>query len=149
MLFIMMKGASFYLPLLSLCFSCLYANRCVPRCPTEERCISYLAAVSHVRVPSHCCPAICIYQMSERAWMASRLMPLNFFSIFPYLTTTNMMSNLLVFSTILLYFAYAYSSLCICTFVAYLLAGTTHHVLAAKCLLAAHPEIQLMVLYLC
>ncbi len=59
--------------------------------------------------------------------------------------------NLLVFSAMLLYFAYAkaYPPLCICTSVAYLPSGTIRQVLTARCLSAAYPGIQPMVLYLC
>jgi hypothetical protein len=91
-------------------------------------------------------PATCVYQMLWRASMASCLTCTIFHLLIPYLATK--MSNLLLFSTLSLCYAYAYPPLCISTSVDYLSSGYyPPNVLTARCLLAAYPGIQQMVLF--
>lgn len=80
--------------------------------------------------------------------MASCLTCTVFHLLIPYLATK--MSNLLLFSAMSLCYAYAYAypPLCISTSVDYLSSGTIRQiVLTARCLLAAYPGIQQMVLF--
>jgi hypothetical protein len=58
------------------------------------------------------------------------------------------MSNLLLFTAMSLCYAYAYPPLCISTSVDYLSSGTIRQIsFTARCLLAAYPGIQQMVLF--
>jgi len=94
-------------------------------------------------------PATCVYQMLWRtSSMASRLTCTVFLiSLFRILVPR--MSNLLVFSAMSLCYAYAYPPLCIpSASVDYLSSGTIRQILlTARCLLAAYPGIQQMVLF--
>ncbi|KAH9040889.1 hypothetical protein EDB83DRAFT_1640259 [Lactarius deliciosus] len=88
--------------------------------------------------------------MSPRTWIASRFSTISSFSPYlPYLATKVL--SKLTFSAMSISFAYAYTyrplcicPLCICTSVAYLVSGTTCHVLTARRLSAAYPGIQTM-----
>lgn len=78
------------------------------------------------------------------------VLPLSFHFLHRILATPRC-QNLLPFSAMSLCYAYAYAyaypPLCISTSVAYLPSGTTRHILTAKCLSAAYPGIQQMVLF--
>jgi hypothetical protein len=120
---------------------------------TEKQCVSYLAVVStrtRVVSPLHLL-ATCFYQMLWRASMASpSLTCYPSLSIFLHrILATPRCQNLLPFSAMSLCYAYAYAypPLCISTSVAYLPSGTTRHILTARCLSAAYPGIQQMVLF--
>ena len=133
--------------------SCLYTHqrRC---CPTvapvvistteASQCVSCLAVVStrtrvstcYMRLP-RCC--------GELRWHIA-LTYSSFHFLFHILLPR--CQNLLVFSAMSLCYAYAYTPLCISTSVAYLPSGTIRHILTARCLSAAYPGIQQMVLYL-
>jgi hypothetical protein len=91
-------------------------------------------------------PATCVYQMLWRASMASRLTCTVFLIIFRILLPR--MSNLLVFSAMSLCYAYAYAYPPLSTSVDYLSSGTIRQIsFTARCLLAAYPGIQQMVLF--
>jgi hypothetical protein len=83
----------------------------------------------------------------ELRWHLASRVP-SFTSLFPYLATK--MSNLLLFTAMSLCYAYAYAypPLCISTSVDYLSSGTIRQIsFTARCLLAAYPGIQQMVLF--
>ena len=123
---------------------------------TEEQCVRLLSGSVHAYTrtesPSPYLLATCVYQMLWRASMASpstsRVSP-------PSLSISYTLScyssprcqNLLLFYVALLCLRLRhYPPLCISTSIAYLSSGTIRHVLTARCLSAAYPGIQQMVL---
>ena len=117
----------------------------------------YLAVVStRTRVQSLHLLATCVYQMLWRASMAppstSRVSPPLSISYTLSCYSSPRCQNLLLFSAMSLCYAYAYAYAYATILrsasppVAYLSTGTIHHVLTARCLSAAYPGIQQMVL---
>ena len=117
----------------------------------EQQCVSYLAVVS---TRTSLLPLLPCYMRlprcyGELGWPRASRTVSSYFSVSCYHqddVKTYLCSPLCRFTSPT---PTPYPPVCICTSIVYLLSGTTRHVLTGRCLSAAYPGIQPMVLYLC